>query len=99
MDLKTIFRRQIPNKVIVTSLLHLLRFVHVVKMAGNDEYSLAKIKLKAEWGFVSCQTDSWRSIFIFMTSICDCFLHLVLVFSDAVNKPPGFSSNLQVFLP
>ena len=58
MDLKTIFRRQIPNKVIVTSLLHLLRFVHVVKMAGKDEYSLAKIKLKAEWGFVSCQTDS-----------------------------------------
>ena len=99
MDLKTIFRRQIPNKVIVTSLLHLLRFVHIVKMAGNGEYSLAKIKLKAEWGFVSCQTDSWRSIFIFMTSICDCFLHLVLVFFDAVNKPPGFSSNLQVFLP
>ena len=27
------------------------------------------------------------------------FLHLVLVLFDAVDKPPGFSPNLQVFLP
>ena len=32
--------------------------------------------------------------FIFMSS-----LHLVLVLFDAVDKPPGFSPNLQVFLP
>ena len=66
-----------------------------VKSEEKRMFSQAKTKFKTEWkGPYPVKHLLSNPFSLFRSS-----LHLVLAFFDVVNKLPGFSPNLQVFLP
>ena len=84
-----------PNKVIATSLSHLARYVSYTMSKWWEMMKIhqAKTKFKTEWeGSYPVKPILNDQFSLFMSS-----LHLVLALFDAVDKPPGFSPNLQVF--
>ena len=98
MDLKTIFRKQMPNEVIVTSLLQLdlSRYVSSTLSKWQEKVNIhwAKTKFKTEWeGSYPVKWILSDPFFVFK-----CSLHLVLVLFDAVDKSPGFLTLISRFL-
>ena len=81
-----------PNKVIVTSLSHLDTFCTRCQNGGKWWKFIRRRQSSKQNGKV--RLNVFLAIHFRLSS-----LHLVLVLFDTINKPPGFSPNLQVFWP